>query len=206
MTHDASRRIHIERLTAAELAIKEALRVVEEAGADVRLTDAVMLLTRAQDYVADFVDDVGLYPPRKLTQTKLDPGNCWQTAWACILDVDPAVMPDQTAIGPHDYMAPLRAYLRKHHNLSWVPVFGSVLARSVKIEGFHVMCGPTVRTPKNGQDHCVVGRNGVMVWDPHPSRAGITEVKSIEIPLPFPREWEKHETAVRPCLCPACAR
>lgn len=52
------RRARVDLMTPAELAIMEAIRVVEEAGADVRLTDAVVLLGAAQASVADFVDGV----------------------------------------------------------------------------------------------------------------------------------------------------
>jgi hypothetical protein len=47
-------------MTQAERAIHEAAQVVEEAGADVRLTRAGMLLTEARDMVADYVDGVPL--------------------------------------------------------------------------------------------------------------------------------------------------
>lgn len=50
------RRICLDKMTAAELAIVEAVRVVEQVGADVRLTEAVNLLQQARDKVADFVD------------------------------------------------------------------------------------------------------------------------------------------------------
>lgn len=52
------RRNRIDLMTPAELAIREAMLRVEEAGADVRLTDAVVLLGEARDAVADFVDHV----------------------------------------------------------------------------------------------------------------------------------------------------
>ena len=50
------RRICLDLMTPAELAIIEAVRAVEEAGAHPRLTDAVNLLSQARDAVADFVD------------------------------------------------------------------------------------------------------------------------------------------------------
>lgn len=52
------RRIRVDRMTPAELAIREAMLAVEAAGADERLTAAVMLLGRAREHVADFVDCV----------------------------------------------------------------------------------------------------------------------------------------------------
>lgn len=50
------RRCDINRYTPAEKAIREAMGAVEEMGADVLLTDAVVLLSQAKDRVADFVD------------------------------------------------------------------------------------------------------------------------------------------------------
>lgn len=52
------RRCHMELMTPAELAIHEAIEKVENAGVDVRLTDAVVLLSQAKVRVADFVDGV----------------------------------------------------------------------------------------------------------------------------------------------------
>jgi hypothetical protein len=55
---DASRRIRIDLWTPAERAIHEAMQAVERLPADVRLTDAVILLGQAQAKVADYVDDI----------------------------------------------------------------------------------------------------------------------------------------------------
>ena len=52
------RRIQTQLLTMAESAIRLAVAEVEVMGADVRLTDAVVLLQAARESVADFVDDV----------------------------------------------------------------------------------------------------------------------------------------------------
>ena len=48
----------MDLLTPAEKAISDAVLAVEDAGCDVRLTDAVILLQKARDKVADFVDNV----------------------------------------------------------------------------------------------------------------------------------------------------
>jgi hypothetical protein len=50
------RRIRVDLMTPAELAIREAVIAVEAAGCHPRLTDAVILLGQARDAVADFVD------------------------------------------------------------------------------------------------------------------------------------------------------
>ncbi len=56
------RRIRLDQMTTAELAIFNAVQLVEEMGADVRLTNAVNLLARAREQVADFVDGIYTKP------------------------------------------------------------------------------------------------------------------------------------------------
>jgi hypothetical protein len=46
-------------MTPAELAISEAIQAVEKVGASKALTDAVLLLSRARDRVADHVEGDG---------------------------------------------------------------------------------------------------------------------------------------------------
>lgn len=52
------RRIQIDRLTPAENAIRLANEAVEALPADVRLTSAQVLLGKARDLVADYVDGI----------------------------------------------------------------------------------------------------------------------------------------------------
>lgn len=54
------RRCRLDKMTDAERAITDAMHSVESAGCDVRLTDAINLLSIARDTVADFVDDVSI--------------------------------------------------------------------------------------------------------------------------------------------------
>lgn len=51
------RRNRIDLMSPAELAIRDAMLVVEDAGADPLLTDAILLLSEAKDKVSDFVDE-----------------------------------------------------------------------------------------------------------------------------------------------------
>ena len=53
---DIPRRSRIDLMTPAELAIRNAMIAVEEAGADKLLTEAVILLGYAREKVADYVD------------------------------------------------------------------------------------------------------------------------------------------------------
>lgn len=58
------RRQSIPNMTNAELAIRDVIFVVEKVGADVLLTEAVVLLGQAKDKVADYVDKMN---PEKAT-------------------------------------------------------------------------------------------------------------------------------------------
>jgi hypothetical protein len=58
MSEEIPRRIRLDRLTPAELAIRNAMTAVEEAGAHPLLTDAVNLLHQAATKVADYVDNI----------------------------------------------------------------------------------------------------------------------------------------------------
>jgi len=57
------RRCYMDKWSDAEKAIYDAMQAVERLPADVRLTDAVVLLGRAKDRVADYID--GVEPQKK---------------------------------------------------------------------------------------------------------------------------------------------
>lgn len=164
---------------------------------------------------------------QRQTQTRLAPGgNCWQTATACVLGVDAARLPDQSALGAWyaeqkkrwrewpdplgwcSYGNLLNVYLWKHHHA----VYHTILAkhsggiRAIAFGGLHLLEGATVRTPDSGLDHVIVGRNGQPVWDPHPSRDGLTVVKRWGLISPLPVGWEPDIKLyfVVPCPCPRC--
>jgi hypothetical protein len=159
-------------------------------------------------------------PPQELlvierTQTRLHPdGNCWQTCVACILDVEPETLPSQAEIervppgekwGKH-YGNALNAYLRRHHGLFYVQLDPHQVAPFARLRepGHHLLVGPTVRTPETGAKHVVVARHGEPIWDPHPSRAGLTGVTGWGFLVPFPAYWAETWDRI-PCVCPACA-
>ena len=56
MKNELPRRNRLDLNTPAEAAIYNAMQEVEKAGADVKLTEAVILLQKARDLVADYVD------------------------------------------------------------------------------------------------------------------------------------------------------
>lgn len=151
---------------------------------------------------------------REFTQTNLDPGNCWQTAIACILEVEPERLPDQVAIesGKRSYMNALNAFLEAHHGLMYSEVFDYQFGGlDVKEPGWHILAGPTVRTPVSRIHHVVVARYGATVWDPHPSRAGLVEVERWGLLAPLPDRIKVFRDQRRvngdpelTCQCPAC--
>jgi hypothetical protein len=57
MGSDFPRRSCIDLLTPAEKAIYDAVQEVEKVGASVGLTDAVILLGKARDLVADYIEE-----------------------------------------------------------------------------------------------------------------------------------------------------
>lgn len=68
------RRIRLDQHTPAEAAITDAMRSVESAGCDARLTKALVLLSDAREQVADFVDGVPYRDPTdvlRVAQAKL---------------------------------------------------------------------------------------------------------------------------------------
>ena len=155
---------------------------------------------------------------RELTQTSTGlVGNCWQTAVACILDIDPDVMPSQMVldrcerqpdgsvkrVGP-GYNNALQAYLQRHHGLAYVELHMPVEAYSyLSISGYHLMTGTTVRSAEmDGMRHVVVGRDGKVVWDPHPSRAGLLDDIHWALLVPYPAQWRIWKWDDMPCVCP----
>lgn len=59
VAHDIPRRNRMEAWTSVERAIHSAAQAVEAMPADIRLTEAGILLGRAQSKVADFIDGFG---------------------------------------------------------------------------------------------------------------------------------------------------
>lgn len=152
---------------------------------------------------------------KEFTQTSLAPvGNCWQTAVACILEVDPAELPDQTTLDRKlvdgqwvgdSYNNPLQAYLRKHRGLAQVDLHVPDEALAMLyVRGYHLITGRTVRTDERGIRHCAVGRDGSPVWDPHPSRAGLTDEIRWSVLAPYPEEWKRYRDVEDTCVCPSC--
>jgi hypothetical protein len=107
------------------------------------------------------------------------------------------------------YATFLNAYLRKHHGLAYVEVHYPqelYMVLDIREPGFHLMTGRTVRTPLNGSRHVVIGHRGSLHWDPHPSRAGLTNDINFAFLVPYPDAWAKNpwRGQEQECVCPSC--
>jgi hypothetical protein len=94
------------------------------------------------------------------TQSRTGPtGRCFPACLASILEVPEASVPDFMDEGDEDFLAHVNQFLARF-GLSYkqVPV------QDVHPVGWHTVEG---LSPRGGQ-HAVVGRDGRMVWDPHP--------------------------------------
>jgi len=113
------------------------------------------------------------------TQTSLGlEGNCLQTSIECILEVPQGSLPAQRDYPLGGYLAPLSEYLRRMGLVYFdLPACRASFAAGGGA-GWHVLTGPSVRTPQLGTLHSVVACGGRMVWDPHPSRQGLTGATS----------------------------
>lgn len=114
---------------------------------------------------------------RELTQTILLgdpsglPGNCLQTAVACVLDLDLEEVPHFAVY--KDWALRLQVFGRERgYRVRYMPPRGAV--------GLGLAFGPSLR----GTTHAVVWAGGRMAWDPHPSRVGllaVTELVAFEL-------------------------
>jgi hypothetical protein len=150
---------------------------------------------------------------KRYVQSNTSPGNCWQTAVACLLDVDPDELPDQVAIeaakaDPHyagSYNNALQKYLATHHNLVYITLHGYQTECGTP-RGWHTLEGKTERTATNGGiEHVIIGHCGEPMWDPHPSGAGLITVERLSFLLPRRPEVGGKWLETVPCLCRTCA-
>jgi len=119
------------------------------------------------------------------TQTQLhDPengveGNCTQAVFASILAKELSEVPDFNTIHKDD----VHAGPYWHHLREWCREQGYdlvMLGGNLAFPGLYLADGPSPR----GVTHFVVMKDGELHHDPHPSRAGIMEVKHVWILLP----------------------
>jgi len=129
-----------------------------------------------------------LPPLREVTQFILAndpsglPGDCVRASVASLLDMDPAKVPhftsqDDVRVWP----LALTAFAAEHGWDIQRRLFDPAIDR---LPEFGIAIGSTTRPAAS---HAVVIRGGEMVWDPHPSRDGLVEVKQVIEFTPHPR-------------------
>lgn len=109
-------------------------------------------------------------------------GNCLQAAIASALGRELDAVPH---FGAFTWWEPAARLWLRGQGLDWRMVPGIPDGRSIVI-------GPTVRATG---DHAVVGDDGMIAWDPHPSRTGLTEVKHSYLLETWPGETPSR------CVC-----
>lgn len=109
-------------------------------------------------------------------------GNCFAACIATILDCCIADVPDLNAYEESDeWMRVLNKWLR-HKGLSYFEVRVAKEDMTDFFVGgdyFHTIIGPTSRSATI--QHCVVGRRGKMVFDPHPTALELLRGESMRI-------------------------
>lgn len=102
-------------------------------------------------------------------------GDCQRAVIASLLELPISEVPHflQLADGdPFDYWERLQAFCRTHgHVYMTIPARSGFSFFGDDGDVYHEISGPSPRG--NGVHHAVVGCNGQVVFDPHPSRAGL---------------------------------
>jgi hypothetical protein len=133
------------------------------------------------------------------TRTGYPWGNCVRASWASLLGVPIEEVPDFSpgVLGEDaNQLEAERDWLRgMGYDLVVVSARGD--RPNVPPGVCHLMSGLSPR----GFGHRVVGRGGKMVWDPHPSQAGLTELWSYAFVVPL---VESQLEAKRPELLGFC--
>jgi hypothetical protein len=128
-----------------------------------------------------------------IKQTKIhDPekginGNCHRACIASILECDidevPPIedIPHPPAEGETPWMHTLEKWVNSNGY-----TYGGIHADDLpRWEGYYVGIGESPRFP--GILHCVVCKDGKMVWDPHPDASGILTEETFEGFFPYPQ-------------------
>jgi hypothetical protein len=106
-------------------------------------------------------------------------GDCMRACVASLLDLPITDVPHFAQIdaeGNGDFWLMVAEFCRKH-GYAFVTMAGRFVWSEDPI--YHIIAGPSPRG--HGVHHAVVGRNGQVFFDPHPSRAGLAG---------DPRDWK----------------
>lgn len=97
-----------------------------------------------------------------------EPGDCLRTSLSCVLDLDRDEVPNFARYV--SWWDAMRRWLRERGQDLWFYPDAHELRGSELV----ILSGPS---PRGAFFHCVVGTaSSKVVWDPHPSRAGLVSV------------------------------
>jgi hypothetical protein len=148
----------------------------------------------------------------EVTQTRFIPrGDCYAACIASILELDIERLPhlpedDDIVLAKFPIMNPEHFGVKDARTSYWHDMWATwfrdnnlmhMSIRSVKLDEWdrrvldvwHIINGPSPRDPEQterngGHKHSVVGRKGLIRFDPHPSRAGLLACDSYELIIP----------------------
>lgn len=119
---------------------------------------------------------------KEVSQTKLhDPkgirnGNCFAAVVASLLELDIEDVPNVETLfdlpDNHVWAEVMTRWL-SHHGHEW----HSINREDVVTDELYLVVGKSPR----GVTHVCIYKNGVMVWDPHPSRSGLITEDRFEV-------------------------
>lgn len=122
-------------------------------------------------------------------------GDCQRAVIASLLELPISEVPHFLQLSggdPSTYWELLQAFVRQHGYVYMTqPARSGAMIFGDEGDVFHEIAGPSPRG--NDYLHAVVGNNGRIVFDPHPSRAGL---------VGDPAKWE-HSYLVRASTAPA---
>lgn len=98
-------------------------------------------------------------------------GDCWRTCIACLLDVKPEEVPHFAELDGN-WRLNTQAWLKERGLAFYDYAYMDDFATQGISGCHHILTGPSPRDPENVR-HNVIGLDGQVHWDPHPSRAGL---------------------------------
>lgn len=104
------------------------------------------------------------------------PGDCWRAALASLLGLELDDVPHFGLYARQRWWFETRRWLQgRGLDLWYVPLDEDDIPDSVMDDGLVLLAGPSPRGPFS---HVAVGHpDGTVVWDPHPSRAGLRGIE-----------------------------
>jgi hypothetical protein len=100
-------------------------------------------------------------------------GNCYQAAIASVLELDLDDVPHFIALHKDEWWIETVKWMNaRGKGVAWIPIEDG-LDSGIRPIGYHLMNG---KSPRGDYGHEVVGLDGKVVHDPHPSGDGIESV------------------------------